>query len=113
MQHIDTAEMYGNEADIGKGLQEVFKAGTVPREDIFVTSKLGNDHHAPDKARQALKDTLSRLQLKYVDMYLIHWCASDAVATSSLHTWLLLHPLLLWAKLHDMQTSIQGGRASW
>lgn len=65
--------MYGNQAEIGKGLHELLEAGALKREDIFVTSKLGNDHHDLNTAKQAIKDTLSQLQLDYVDLYLIHW----------------------------------------
>lgn len=65
--------MYGNQEEIGKGLHELFEAGTVKREDVFVTSKLDNSHHDLNEARQAIKNTLSQLQLDYVDLYLIHW----------------------------------------
>ncbi len=73
MQHIDTAEMYKNEQDIGKALQELFKSGAVKREDLFVTSKLWTEHHPDDQVRPGLMDSLSRLQLEYLDLYLIHW----------------------------------------
>ena len=76
LQHIDTAEMYKNEAEIGKGLQELFKSGVVKREDLFVTSKLWTEHHPGDQVKPGLEDTLKRLQLDYVDLYLIHWYAS-------------------------------------
>ena len=73
MQHIDTAEMYKNERDIGKALQELFKSGAVKREDLFVTSKLWTEHHPGDQVRPGLMDSLARLQLEYLDLYLIHW----------------------------------------
>ena len=85
LQHIDTAEMYENETEIGKGLQELFKSGAVKREDLFVTSKLWTEHHPADQVRPGLKDSLSRLQLDYLDLYLIHWYSS---ATCS--NWLLV-----------------------
>ena len=65
--------MYKNETEIGKGLHELFKSGAVKREDLFVTSKLWTEHHPSDQVRPGLMDTLSRLQLDYVDLYLIHW----------------------------------------
>ena len=72
-QHIDTAEMYKNEQDIGKALQELLKSGAVKREDLFVTSKLWTEHHPGDQVRPGLMDSLARLQLEYLDLYLIHW----------------------------------------
>ena len=65
--------MYKNEAEIGKGLQELFKSGAIKREDLFVTSKLWTEHHPADQVRPGLMDSLSRLQLDYLDLYLIHW----------------------------------------
>jgi len=66
-RHIDTAKIYGNEADIGRALA----ATKISRKDIFVTTKLWNDDHADPRA--ALKESLKRLGLDYVDLYLIHW----------------------------------------
>lgn len=64
---VDTAAIYGNEAGVGEGL----RASGLPRSALFVTTKLWNDSHA--KAPQALEDSLRRLGLDYVDLYLIHW----------------------------------------
>ncbi len=72
-RHFDTAAIYGNEVEIGEALAEVFKIGKLKREDLFITSKLWNDAHEKSFVIPALKDSLNRLQLDYLDLYLIHW----------------------------------------
>src|SRR5919202_4337237 len=67
---IDTAAIYGNEAGVGKAM----KASGLPREEIFLTTKLWNAHHAYDDALRAFDESLDRLDCGgYVDLYLIHW----------------------------------------
>ena len=68
-RHIDTARIYGNEADVGRAVRE----SGLPRDEIFVTTKLFNDDHGRDRAREALERSLDRLGLDAVDLYLIHW----------------------------------------
>jgi alcohol dehydrogenase (NADP+) len=72
-RHIDTAKNYGNEAVIGEALAEVFSEGDILREDVFITSKLWNDSHAEGQVIPALQESLKKLQLDYLDLYLIHW----------------------------------------
>lgn len=72
-RHIDTATNYGNEEIIGEALAEIFAEGSIFREDIFITSKLWNDAHGEGQVIPALEDSLKRLQLDYLDLYLIHW----------------------------------------
>jgi alcohol dehydrogenase (NADP+) len=71
-RHIDGAEIYRNEEVVGEALREAFENGTVKREELFVTTKLWNNNHRPDRVKPAFEASLRRLQLDYVDCYLIH-----------------------------------------
>jgi 2,5-diketo-D-gluconate reductase A len=66
---IDTAEMYGNEVGVGRAVN----GSGVPRGEVFLTTKVWNDHHGADRARAALEASLERLGTDYLDLYLIHW----------------------------------------
>ncbi len=68
-RHIDTAEMYGNEREVGDAIR---RAG-LDRSEVFVTSKLANDAHRPDDARRAFDASLEALGFDYLDLFLIHW----------------------------------------
>ena len=68
-RHIDTAAIYKNEESVGRAIQD----SGIPREEIFVTSKLWNTNHNYEQARQAFEESLEKLGLDYLDLYLIHW----------------------------------------
>jgi diketogulonate reductase-like aldo/keto reductase len=78
-RHVDTARIYGNEADVGAAIHD----GGVPRDQVFVTTKLWNDDQGYDAALRAFDASLSRLGMDYVDLYLIHW----PVAGRRLDSW--------------------------
>ena len=71
-RHFDCAERYRNEEAVGDAMQAVFKAGTVRREDVFVTTKLWNSNHRPERVKPAFDGSCRRLQVDYVDCYIIH-----------------------------------------
>jgi alcohol dehydrogenase (NADP+) len=71
-RHFDCASVYGNEDYIGKAFTNIIKAG-IPREEMWITSKLWNDMHAPENVIKSCKKTLKDLQLEYLDLYLVHW----------------------------------------
>lgn len=66
---IDTAQFYHNEA----GLGEAIKKSGIPREDLFITTKVWNSHHGQERTKQAFEESLEKLGLDYVDLYLVHW----------------------------------------
>ncbi len=82
---IDTAEMYGNEREVGEAVR---KSG-IPREEIFVTTKLWNDSHGYERTLRSFEGSLSRLGMDYVDLYLIHWPVEEL----RLNSWKALEKL--------------------
>lgn len=95
-RHIDTAQMYGNEAGVGAAI----RASGIPRDEIYVTTKLNNDKHGYDTARWAFEGSLQRLKLSYVDLFLIHW--PMPVHNDYVETWTALESV----KADGLATSI-------
>lgn len=85
-RHIDTAEMYGNEAGVGEGI----RTSEVDRENVWITSKLNNGQHEPGDARSAFDSTLSELGTDYVDLFLIHWPLPTLYEGDYVSTWKVL-----------------------
>ena len=71
-RHFDCAERYRNEREVGEALQAEFATGTIAREDVFITKKLWNTKHRPERVEPAFDASLGRLGISYVDLYLIH-----------------------------------------
>jgi 2,5-diketo-D-gluconate reductase A len=85
-RHLDTAEMYGNEKEVGQGVRD---AG-LDRAEVFITSKLNNGFHRPDDARRAFDRTLSALESDFVDLFLIHWPLPTLYGGDFVSTWHVL-----------------------
>src|SRR5580658_5632001 len=71
-RQFDASERYRNEKQVGEAMQEVFKAGKIKREDVFVATKVWNNNHRPERVKPAFEASLKRLQIDYADLYLIH-----------------------------------------
>jgi 2,5-diketo-D-gluconate reductase A len=82
-RHIDTAQMYQNEAGVGAAI----KASGIPRDELYVTSKLNNAFHEPDDARREFGATLERLGLDRIDLFLIHWPLPTRYGGDFVSTW--------------------------
>jgi 2,5-diketo-D-gluconate reductase A len=82
-RHIDTAEMYGNEKEVGAAISQ----SGLDRADVFVTSKLDNDAHEPDDARRAFDESLKALGFDYLDLFLIHWPLPTRYDGDFVSTW--------------------------
>jgi 2,5-diketo-D-gluconate reductase A len=85
-RHIDTAEMYGNEKEVG----EAIRSFGIDRGEVFVTSKLSNGAHEPQDARKAFDRTLSELGFDHVDLFLIHWPLPTLYNGDFVSTWKIL-----------------------
>ena len=82
-RHIDTAQMYQNEAGVGAAV----KAAGIPREELYITSKLSNALHRPDDARRAFDQSLERLGLDRLDLFLVHWPLPTLYDGDFVSTW--------------------------
>src|ERR1700730_12996906 len=71
-RQFDSSARYRNEKEVSEAIQEVFKEGKIKREDVFIATKLWNNNHRPERVKPAFEASLKRLQLDYVDLYLIH-----------------------------------------
>src|SRR6202007_644342 len=71
-RQFDASERYRNEKEVGEAFQEVFKAGKIKRGDVVIATKVWNNNHRPERVKPAFDASLKRLQLDYIDLYLIH-----------------------------------------
>ncbi len=82
-RHIDTAQMYGNEQGVG----EAVRASGLPRDELFITTKLNNTNHRPDDVRRSFDESLEALGLDHVDLFLIHWPVPTQYDGDYVSTW--------------------------
>jgi 2,5-diketo-D-gluconate reductase A len=82
-RHIDTAEMYGNEREVGEAIRQ----SDLDRDDVYITSKLNNGAHRPDDARRAFDGTLEALGFDHVDLFLVHWPLPTLYDGDFVSTW--------------------------
>ncbi|GJQ78281.1 hypothetical protein Trydic_g22123 [Trypoxylus dichotomus] len=100
-RHIDTASRYKNEEVIGKVLKKWFDSGKLKREDVFVTTKLLPNAMDPDKVEDGLKESLQKLQLDYVDLYLLHFPLNILVSENGTYGDPNFDFLDIWKKLEE------------
>ena len=98
---IDTAQGYGNEQGVG----EAIAAAGLPREDVFVTSKLGNGNHRPDDVRRSFDETLQKLGLEQLDLFLIHWPLPTLYDGDYVSTWKAITGLMTEGRLRGAGVS--------
>ncbi|WP_167146912.1 aldo/keto reductase [Actinomyces sp. ZJ308] len=82
-RHIDTAQMYGNEAGVGRAIATC----GLPRQDLFITSKLNNPNHRRDDALRSFEATMEALGLEVLDLFLVHWPLADSPGIDLVDTW--------------------------
>lgn len=100
-RHIDTAQLYGNEEVIGKAIA---RSG-IPRDELYITSKLGNDNHRPDDVRRSFEISLDKLGLDYLDLFLMHWPLPTRYGGDYVSTWHAMTGLLADRRLRTVGVS--------
>jgi 2,5-diketo-D-gluconate reductase A len=100
-RHIDTAQMYGNERGVG----EAIARSGLPREELWITSKLGNGNHRPEDVRSSFDESLNTLGLDYLDLFLVHWPLPTLYDGDYTATWGAMTDLLESGRLRSIGVS--------
>ncbi|MCD4533376.1 aldo/keto reductase [Nocardioides sp. cx-169] len=100
-RHLDTAQMYGNEEGVGQGIA----ASGIPREELYVTTKLNNNNHRPDDVRRSFEESFERLGLDYIDLFLIHWPLPTRYDGDYVSTWKAMTELTQDGRLRSVGVS--------
>lgn len=100
-RHIDTAQMYANERGVGRAIAE----SGIPRDELYVTTKLGNANHAPDDVRRSFDESLDNLGLDHVDLFLMHWPLPTLYDGDYVSTWRAITELVADGRLRSAGVS--------
>ena len=100
-RHIDTAQQYGTEKGVGKAIAE----SGVPRDELYITSKLANRNHRPDDVRRSFDETLDNLGVEQLDLFLIHWPLPTLYDGDYVSTWLAMTELVAGGRLRTAGVS--------
>lgn len=100
-RHIDTAAIYGNEDAVGNGIEEFLKSSSVSREELFIVSKVWNTEQGYETTLKAYEESLKKLKLDYLDLYLVHWPQPKDL-TRTWETWRALETLYKEGKVRSI-----------
>lgn len=104
-RHIDTAQLYFNEAEVGQGIGKAIADGLVSREQLYVTTKLNNNNHAPADVERSFDESLAKLGSDYVDLFLVHWPMPNRADLDMVVTWKAMTKLLDDGRLRSIGVS--------
>ena len=104
-RHIDTAQLYFNETEVGQGIGKAIANGLVSREQLYVTTKLNNNNHAPADVERSFDESLAKLGSDYVDLFLVHWPMPNRADLDMVATWKAMTKLLEDGRLRSIGVS--------
>ena len=104
-RHIDTAQLYFNEAEVGQGIGKAIADGLVSREQLYVTTKLNYNNHAPADVERSFDESLAKLGCDYVDLFLVHWPMPNRADLDMVATWKAMTKLLDDGRLRSIGVS--------